>query len=651
MKLASYDIWDTCLTRCFSEPKHLFFEVARRLHGGERFETPETAELARLRVVAEQMAREKVPGSECRFDEITEALQNLAGEEMGRRFMELELMVERESVRPIGPVLSQLKAAREEGAAIAFVSDMYLPTAFLRELLQAHGFFQPEDLLFVSGEHRANKSTGELFEIIRKTHGVIPSAWTHWGDKLHADARVPRRMGIKAIHYRESEFTPSEIRAAESCVPKVRYASLIKGGMRSARLSGDQPAVLTDVVVPWLCALAAQIVQRAQKMGLHRIYFLSRDGEVLMRIAKKIAPPGLECRYLYSSRRAWCFPAMLDDDPASRRWLETFAISPRGILGSLEFSPEEQATILEELKLTAAASDQRAAPQERVFVWDHLRATGRMARVLERAAIAREACLAYLGQEGLFDDDLWAICDVGWVLNCQAALTRLLRVGKPAAVARGIYFMVNRMRPSLEETGPFDAWLLDEALDPGDDSIPRLLTCLSGLIEEFCLSSADPSLKGYRLDEAGGKVQTIFGALHDDKATIDHANALREAVERLSEEWMDELSDPEFVDQLSHCSLAELLRFLRSPSRGEASVVAELRHASEATNAKENGGLLARPWQIGDALRVLGRRCRLLKPDAIREPLWTVGCDTLTTPLNRAIRKLILTPVRRQHYQ
>jgi hypothetical protein len=562
--------------------------------------------------------------------------------------MEMEMAVEREVVRPVVPVRRLLEACRGKGATIAFISDMYLPSEFLRDLLHVHGFCNPEDAIFVSGEHRANKSSGRLYEIVRQTYAINTAFWTHWGDKAHADVKIPRRLGINAIHSRGTQFTKAEIRAAESCADKARSASRIKGGMRAVRLSGEQPSFLTDVVVPWLCALAAQMVWRAREMGLRRLYFLSRDGEILLRIAKRIAPPDIECRYLYSSRRAWCFPAMLADDAASRRWLETFAVSPRGILRSLEFSPEEQESVLHELKVTPAEAERRAVPKERVFVWDHLRATGRMEIVLERAAIARNACLAYFQQEGLFEDDLWAICDVGWVLNGQAALTRLLRTKQAAVAARGFYFMVNRRRPPLVETGPFHSWLLDEALPNGPRSIPETVTWLSGLIEEVFFSNSDPSLQGYRLDETSGLAIPVFAQHHADAVTARHAQELRASVDRLTEEWPTELLDPQFVQQLSQSSLAEIFRFLRSPSSEEASVIARLHHSSEATNAKEDAGCLARAWQVGDALRVLGRRSRLFNSQSVKEPLWSAGCDALTHPVNRWIRKLVLTPLRRQ---
>lgn len=644
MKVVSFDIWDTCLTRSFKEPKHLFFEVALQLTVASRFEDAATSQLAGQRIVAEQKAREKAPSAECRFDEIRDELLSLIGEEDGQRYMDLELSFERQFVRPILSSREQIATARREGATIAFISDMYLPSNFLKELLQANGFFQPHDFVFVSAEHRANKSSGALFNIVGQKLKAKPSSWTHVGDKLEADVRAPRRMGIKSTHFTGNRFTASEIRNGESNVAHARNASRIVGGMRAARLSGNQPPVLTDVVAPWLCALAAQMVQRAEKRGLKRLYFLSRDGEVLLRIAKRIAPPGLECRYLYSSRRAWCFPAMVADDRASRRWLETFAVSPRSILESLEFSVAERDEIFTELKLAPSEAEERAAPAEREFVWDHLRETNRMATVLQRASIAREACLAYLDQEGLFDDENWAICDVGWSLNSQAALTRLLQSKQPSSVARGFYFMVNGLRQRLEETGPFDAWLLDDLLKVADSSIPYALNCLSGLIEEFFLSSSDPSLLGYKQSHLTGGIDPCLAATEVDEEMCRHSQLLRRTVDCISEEWRSELLDPSFVDDLSRASLNEMLRFLRQPTTEEATVLSRIHHASEATDQREQAIVLARSMKIFDGLSILARRAGIRAKSTTKEPLWAAGSSVLTPLWIRIFNQLMVQP-------
>lgn len=645
MRVVTFDIWDTCLTRSFSEPKHLFLEVAKRITLADRFEDSETAELARLRILSEQMARQSAPGMECTLEEIQNFLKTLAGDEIGKRFISLELDVEREFVRPIVAMRYQLERSRRAGAKIAFISDMYLPSVFLGELLGANGFLQSTDLVVVSSEYRANKSTGELFCIVRDKLGTKPTSWIHVGDKWHADVVAPRCTGIKARQFKGAGWTASETRSGDLSAANARHASRIMGGMRAVRLSGDYPAVLSDVVAPWLCALAAQMVHRAQQMGLRRLYFLSRDGEIIMRIANRIAPPGLECRYLYSSRRAWCFPAMVGDDPQSRRWLETFAVSPKGILENLEFSGIEQGRILEELGLTPNEARHRAAPENRKFVWEHLRSTGRMSLVLQRAAIARHACLEYLEQEGLFANNLWAVCDVGWSLNSQAALTRLLREKNASAAARGFYFMVNRLRPPLAETGPFDAWVLDEALNSDDQSIPHLLTCLSGLIEEFFLTSADPSLRGYRTNHETGYTVPEFSDTDPDKQSLKHSASLRKIVDCLSDEWKAELGDPLFVSDLSRASLSELLRFLRSPTQEEALAVSHMHHSSEATNHREGAETLARAMTINDGLSIFARRARINKRSRTVEPLWAAGSRVLTPFWIRVFNQLMLQPI------
>ncbi|MAS96512.1 MAG: hypothetical protein CMO55_25265 [Verrucomicrobiales bacterium] len=651
MKLTTYDIWDTCLTRAVIDPKHLFMEAASRLTGRKVYEDPAVIELASRRRQAEMSARTKAPSGECTFKEIETELAQLVGNDTARSFAELELQMEQEYVRPVESMRSSVKETRSHGGQIAFISDMYLPASFLQALLIQHGFSEGGDLVFVSSEWRANKRSGRLYDLVRQELGVNTKDWKHIGDKAGADYQVPKRKGISSKHFAEAIHTPAEYNAIECSAASARDGSHLAGGMRATRLglpiSTDRAGLLANVVAPWICALAAQMVKLAEKHNLKRLYFLSRDGEILMRVAQRIAPSTLECRYLYSSRRAWCFPGMLADDKASRRWLETFAVSPKSILNSLEFQEDETGKILDELGLSEEESLQRADPMERAFVWDHLRTTGRMEQVLERAKRSREACLAYLKQEGLFDTTDWAVCDVGWVLNGQAALTRLLRTQDPQAVARGLYFMVNRRRPPLSETGPFHSWLLDEALPCGSGAMTETLTWMSGLIEEFFLSSSEQSVRGYTSDEASQQSEPIFTRNTIDQTTKRHAQELRNAVDFLTEEWAARLREPGFVQQLSQYSLTELLRFLRKPTKEEAAVVASLSHSSETTNAREHEQKLARAWHIGDTFQILARRFRLIDARRVKEPLWAAGCDSLTTPFNRCVRRIALQPLRR----
>ena len=65
------------------------------------------------------------------------------------------------------------------------------------------------------------------------------------------------------------------------------------------------------------------------------------------------------------------------------------------------------------------------------------------------AEATRGAALGYLAQEGLLADQDWALVDVGWSLNCQAALRRLLAARDPrqAGAVRGFYIGLAKDHP------------------------------------------------------------------------------------------------------------------------------------------------------------------------------------------------------------
>jgi predicted HAD superfamily hydrolase len=65
---------------------------------------------------------------------------------------------------------------------------------------------------------------------------------------------------------------------------------------------GDAYATLAaDVVAPCYVAYVKWLLNDAQKRGIKRLYFLSRDGYILMKIAENMEHDGIELRYLFLS--------------------------------------------------------------------------------------------------------------------------------------------------------------------------------------------------------------------------------------------------------------------------------------------------------------------------------------------------------------
>ncbi|MEZ5740673.1 MAG: hypothetical protein R3E68_15270 [Burkholderiaceae bacterium] len=108
-----------------------------------------------------------------------------------------EFAFEQRMLVPIPAGVARLKAARERGHEIAFLSDMYLGRANIEPLLVRHGLYQPGDTLLVSADHAASKREGTLFRLLQQATGLGAGQIEHHGNDAHADVQAARRAGLK----------------------------------------------------------------------------------------------------------------------------------------------------------------------------------------------------------------------------------------------------------------------------------------------------------------------------------------------------------------------------------------------------------------------------------------------------------------------
>ena len=82
--------------------------------------------------------------------------------------------------------------------------------------------------------------------------------------------------------------------------------------------------VAAGVAAPALIAFALWIVEESRRRGLTRLRFLSRDGQVLYEMTRRLASaPGteLDLEYVYSSRLTWSLAATQPDRLPEASWL------------------------------------------------------------------------------------------------------------------------------------------------------------------------------------------------------------------------------------------------------------------------------------------------------------------------------------------
>jgi predicted HAD superfamily hydrolase len=78
------------------------------------------------------------------------------------------------------------------------------------------------------------------------------------------------------------------------------------------------------VAAPALAGYTVWVLREARALGVQRLRFLSRDGQVLYELARQIAPPlgiDLDLEYVYSSRLTWSLAATDPDRLDQAAWL------------------------------------------------------------------------------------------------------------------------------------------------------------------------------------------------------------------------------------------------------------------------------------------------------------------------------------------
>ena len=153
MRVISFDVFDTLLVRVQARPGDLFIQLGAELAAiGIPVPTPDA--FARERQRWELLARRTAPGGEVTLDEIYAPLARSLGwdDVMREQARQRELDLEARSLKAIPAMLARVNAARTEADEVWFLSDMYLPAAFIERVLRREGFFRDGDKLFVSGE-------------------------------------------------------------------------------------------------------------------------------------------------------------------------------------------------------------------------------------------------------------------------------------------------------------------------------------------------------------------------------------------------------------------------------------------------------------------------------------------------------------------
>lgn len=286
--MRSFDVFDTLIARKCVEPEAIFALVENDLG---------MAGFARMRIEAER----RLQGREYQIDDIYAQLRqarDLPADTLSFA-QERELLHELDQVIPIARHLAQV------GDGDVLVTDTYLPTPFIGQLLERAGLRRVVSIV----RSADGKATGRIWQALQESVGV----GRHLGDNPHSDGEMARRHGIRSTISGTSRPTPLEEHLSRS---GYRGIALLARILRLGIADNDPVAlalkeVQANINIPLLILASMDLRHRIANSPRppDRLLFSSRDCLNWQRIFQAMPVPedragGYDCRYFLTSRIA-----------------------------------------------------------------------------------------------------------------------------------------------------------------------------------------------------------------------------------------------------------------------------------------------------------------------------------------------------------
>jgi HAD superfamily hydrolase (TIGR01549 family) len=618
----SVDVFDTALLRLVRHPVDVFSLMS---------DAP--AEFVRARVDAEARARAAAGRKgldDITLDEIYAELPD-GWDREGLKARELD--VERAVSAAHPTVMSIVADARAMGKRVVFVSDMYLPTSFIAELLRKAGYDADDESVFVSSTYRESKGSGRLFRRMLASIGAQPREVVHLGDNPHADVEQARRVGIRAFLIEKAELraersAPWGDGGVGAAVARgVATRSLFANGAPTGfwHRFGYRQAPLYFGFAEWL---RDQLIAD----GFEHVYFLSRDGHVMRRAFEAIgADRTISTSYLYASRRAFNVPAIVQLDEAALRFLEHGHVGMR-VRHYLERVHLDGKAHLGAIRAVGFSDADAIVRHDDADDRTRLRALFERLEgpLLQRAYDERVMLMRYLGQEGVLNRARIAVVDLGWHGTLQESLASTLRTAGYDISVYGYYLGTFEGARGREDRGhPMRAYLFKHGRPV------ELAHAITACVEIYEMLHTAPHGTVVRFEERAGRVVPVLAPHEAPPSQLAHAMRAQEAALAGVAELQALRARLPSLRIAPEDAIADLRRVLTRPTLEEA------RHLGDVVHADGFGDLLlTRPLARPPSLSALARAPRSAW-DGYFQSFWKEGYVTRLVGRDERLRRLV----------
>lgn len=601
--ILSFDVFDTLLWRRTPRPVEVFHDIPRAAtRAGIKLPAISGTQFATTRRRAESTARtnvaEEFGTAEVTHAQIIEQLiidlgWDLDDQSLRGALAAAELAAEREALVADHELLQLVREQVDSGRRIVVVSDSYLSPDDVGSLLTGAGY--PSDAferIFVSSSFGVSKSTG-LFEVVVQELDVHPARIMHIGDLVGADVTPLRRLGGRSARWNVARDEAIAMTEAETGTDELPMRTAIVDGEPTASDAGVTalrarlipPDDMTDsrdrilsgydrfgrlVYGPVLIGLANWICTRAAELGLDRLYFFQREGQLLSEMVRGVAAArGQELRAdVVAVSRAALAPAR--HPKVNVHYLADLMYGRR---------PRKAGEIAAEIGLGATlggwTGDRRVTVHDGDQLYRAIAADGTKLAIVQDDLDRRRASLhRYLRDTFDLDTPEIGVVDLGWAGSIQKSLSLGLAQIGFAGTVRGFYLATNEgAEQHLSISNKNEGFVANLGSPEGFEPVFRNIE----VIEQSCLERSG-SVIGYDDD---GSVRRA----HDDISAEQW-----HAIERVQygarfclQEWSASqpapgASRPDESDVWRTVTRQVLARFCSHPTREEVELFRAWRH-------------------------------------------------------------------------
>ena len=308
--IVMFDIFDTLLVRRVLRATDVFLLVDQSLENHRYVFSNE-------RKLAEEDANRKYGEDNVTIDLIYERMQvnlSLTDDEINV-LKNKELVAELSLIECRKSMCDILDGLVKSGKKVILVSDMYIQSTILREILAEKGIKGYSDI-FVSCDYGCSKTNG-LFKLVLDKTGVSPERCLHIGDNHYSDIEAASVLGIKtfeiysSVEMLEESIYSGILKEKPSLEENVLISTFAIDAYNDpfgcfdedGKLIVDDVDIVRRFVAPVIFKYTLWLIKKSEAQALDLMIFPSRDGYLAKKLFDEFKSEKIDSIYFYISRK------------------------------------------------------------------------------------------------------------------------------------------------------------------------------------------------------------------------------------------------------------------------------------------------------------------------------------------------------------